>query len=385
MKTFRTNVSQHGFTLIEMMIALLIGVFLLIGVVQIFSSAKQAYRLQENLSRLQENGRFAMDFITKDIRMVGYVGCSSKVIPNSILDPAKISIPYLTAGLNGVDGVNVTTSSWNGVANTKACGTSPANQCVAGTDVISIQSANSCGTKLVTDVDNSAQFQITTPNTCGLAQDGIAIIASCTNVDIFALSNNPGDGSVAGNGKQTIAHGVGNSLNCVAKLGYKCDNTPKDNHSLSVNYSKNETEILAPRLYSYYIRTNPGGIPSLYRLDDTKAASSTNPVELIEGIENMQILYGVDTDDPQDFVPNYYVDATKVTNWTGTPPNVVVSVRISLLAQTIDNGLTFSTESDGTKTSQPYFYNGSKITPPDTDRRIRRVFSSTIAVRNRLP
>jgi len=44
------------------------------GVIQIFLSAKQAYRLQENLSRLQENGRFAMDFITKDVRMAGYAG-----------------------------------------------------------------------------------------------------------------------------------------------------------------------------------------------------------------------------------------------------------------------------------------------------------------------
>jgi len=55
------------------------------GVIQIFLSAKQAYRLQENLSRLQENGRFAMDFITKDVRMAGYAGCSSKVTPIAYL------------------------------------------------------------------------------------------------------------------------------------------------------------------------------------------------------------------------------------------------------------------------------------------------------------
>jgi len=51
------------------------------------------------------------------------------------------------------------------------------------------------------------------------------------------------------------------------------------------------------------------GIPSLYRVNNIKPASSTNPVELIEGIEDMQILYGVDTEQTPDYIPNYYVDA----------------------------------------------------------------------------
>ncbi|TAL47465.1 MAG: pilus assembly protein PilW, partial [Methylovulum sp.] len=59
---------QTGMTLIEILIAMLLGVFLIGGVIQIFISTKQTYRMQEGLSRLQENGRFAMDFITKDVR-----------------------------------------------------------------------------------------------------------------------------------------------------------------------------------------------------------------------------------------------------------------------------------------------------------------------------
>src|SRR5665647_3594938 len=66
---------QVGMTLIEIMIALLIGAFLLGGMLQIFINSKQTYRMQENLSRLQENGRFALDFLAKDIRMAGYWGC----------------------------------------------------------------------------------------------------------------------------------------------------------------------------------------------------------------------------------------------------------------------------------------------------------------------
>ena len=70
--------SQTGISLIEIMIALLIGTFLLGGVLQIFIGGKQTYRMQESLSRLQENGRFALDFIGRDVRMAGYWGCLNR-------------------------------------------------------------------------------------------------------------------------------------------------------------------------------------------------------------------------------------------------------------------------------------------------------------------
>jgi type IV pilus assembly protein PilW len=69
---------QTGLSLIEIMIALLIGAFLLGGVLQIFIGSKQTSRMQGNLSRLQENGRFALDFIGRDIRMAGYWGCLTR-------------------------------------------------------------------------------------------------------------------------------------------------------------------------------------------------------------------------------------------------------------------------------------------------------------------
>jgi len=68
---------QSGISLIEIMIALLIGLFLLGGILQMFSASQQTYRMQSNLARLQENGRFALDFLARDIRMAGYWGCLS--------------------------------------------------------------------------------------------------------------------------------------------------------------------------------------------------------------------------------------------------------------------------------------------------------------------
>ncbi|MQM39532.1 hypothetical protein KBTX_03561 [wastewater metagenome] len=63
---------QQGLTLIELMIALVLGLMLSAGAVQLFIANKQSYRLQDALARVQENGRFAVHRLSRDIRMAGY-------------------------------------------------------------------------------------------------------------------------------------------------------------------------------------------------------------------------------------------------------------------------------------------------------------------------
>lgn len=65
-------VNQSGLTLIEIMVSLVISLFLIAGVIQLFVSSKQTYRSQDALSRIQENGRMAMEGMAADIRMAGY-------------------------------------------------------------------------------------------------------------------------------------------------------------------------------------------------------------------------------------------------------------------------------------------------------------------------
>lgn len=307
MKKFQSNTSQRGFTLIELMIAMLIGVFLMAGVIQIFLSAKQAYRLQENLSRLQENGRLAIDNITKDIRMTGYVAyeCFPK--------PTTAPIAFDKA-----DNVNNWCSSSN-------------RSCIAS--VTSPASLANTVNNIRTDVIRSYQWNPpnwTTPTTTPTPAD-------CTTAS--------------------------------------------------------ET--------GYFIRVDDSNsnIPALWKYTSIPTATgsglfTTSTQERVEGVERMQILYGVDTDTTADYVPNYYADAGTVAtaDW-----NKVVSVRVTLLLVTMDNNLTDA--------PQPYTYNGTTAPPPDVcsnngvvvsalpcsspnkqvqDLRIRRVFSSTIAVRNRL-
>ena len=72
---------QHGLSLIELMIALMLGLFLLFALVEILINGKQSFSSANNLSRLQENGRIATDLIVSDMKRAGYVGGNSNV-PN---------------------------------------------------------------------------------------------------------------------------------------------------------------------------------------------------------------------------------------------------------------------------------------------------------------
>jgi len=90
---------QQGMTLIEIMIALVLGIFLIAGVLEIFLGSKQSNRMLENLSRLQENGRYAMDFMSRDIREAGLREvCFEREIPTAITGTND-------DGLNGSDSV----------------------------------------------------------------------------------------------------------------------------------------------------------------------------------------------------------------------------------------------------------------------------------------
>ncbi|MEQ1486712.1 PilW family protein [Methyloglobulus sp.] len=236
---------QQGFTLVEIMIALLIGVFLLGGVMGVFLNTKQTYSVQEALSRLQENGRFAMDFLAKDIRMADYRECLT-------------TLPLADA-VSGTDN-----------------DTDPANGFLDGSDSITI---------VWSEVPCLPPSAVTVPRTYGIT-------------DSMGLYQN------------------------------------------------------------------------------------TNLNVLVEGVENMQIQYGVDSDiDISTGVPkggdgtaNYYVDGTAANfpDWQHWAQ--IVSVRVSLLLQTVDDNIASE--------PLPYTYNGATFTPGD--RRIRRVYTSTIALRNRI-
>lgn len=70
--------SQFGITLVELMVALAIGSFLIIGAVQIYNQSRQAYAINESIARVQEITQFAMDTIEADLRMASNWGRNSR-------------------------------------------------------------------------------------------------------------------------------------------------------------------------------------------------------------------------------------------------------------------------------------------------------------------
>ena len=130
-------------------------------------------------------------------------------------------------------------------------------------------------------------------------------------------------------------------------------------HCLSQTYGF-ESSMFELQTVTYSIAVGASGEPALWR------SENGTDVELIEGIEQMQVLYGVDTDN--DGFANQYVISTAVADML-----TVSSIRLMLLVRSDLNGVT--------ETAQVYNYNGVSITAPDL--RLRQVFSTTIALRNR--
>jgi type IV pilus assembly protein PilW len=308
---------QKGFTLIEIMIALLLGIFLTSGIIQVFLGSKQTYRMQENMSRIQENGRFAMYFLARDIRMSGYWGCvknNDNVISNIIDTTGTDYNANIHVFSNNVSGSNGTEHG--------------SNSALDLSDSLTIRGAFDSGVRIT--ASSSSVPALSTAS--GLSVGDIAIVSDCRAGDIFQVDT--ASNQAPGNMATTVskAYGV-------------------------------DSRIFELQTKTYTIQT-VGGLPGLYRQVDGDAAQM-----LIEGIENMQILYGVDNDGNK--TPDYYVPASG-----GLDFSTVISIRISLLARTFDDNVT--------KQALAYTYNGDTNSAPG-DRRKRQVFSSTIAIRNQLP
>ena len=110
MNHFPNNYSrrlQSGFTLVELMIAMVVGLFLSAGVIEIFTANNQTYRMTENISRLQENGRFALENLGRSIRSAGFKG-NTEDSPTANFPTAAYAAPIVTFAANqlvsGTDG-----------------------------------------------------------------------------------------------------------------------------------------------------------------------------------------------------------------------------------------------------------------------------------------
>ncbi len=76
---------KSGFSLIELMVAMLIGVIILLGLLSLFTSSSALNRSQSGLAVLQENGRYAITRIKSDIELAGRKHCATLALPNEFI------------------------------------------------------------------------------------------------------------------------------------------------------------------------------------------------------------------------------------------------------------------------------------------------------------
>lgn len=330
---------QQGFSLVELLVSIVIGLLLVVGVLQAFISSKETYTMQSGLAKLQENGRFAMTFIARDIRQAGYSGCSRNATVSNVLRNASGALPSL------VDFEN------------------PLVATEGGADPDSIQvlfsdSSNICEIANHNTGSETIRCEAAHPYEVG----DIVVATDCEHTAVFQV-HSIGGGSDRVRHRQLAGSDIGN---CTEGVG-----TPVDCSSVTGNlYSFDIGTVMALNSFRYYIDNNDWEEPALYRdslLVEGAYEVGTRRNELVEGVEDMQILYGEDTNG--DGTANYYVPADQIAN-----VDDVISVRVSLLIRSIEDTIV--------RDGQTINFNGANAT--FNDGRLRKVFTSTIALRNRL-
>ena len=362
----KTHKLHSGFGLVEIMIAMLIGLFLLGGIIQMFISSKQTYKMQDAVGRLQENQRFAMDFLVHDLRGIGGWGCfRDQSYVQNLLNTAAPTNSVYAAATSSITGDNNHTSTGTG------------DLILTGTDNITLRSTSAVLTSAGADVafrqhlsDPTATLSVTQGS--GILVNEVLFLGDCEDGNIFQAT--------------TVTVGSGSSDDTIAHVtGTASTSSPANSiASLSKPYNTS-ARLYRFNVVKYYIGTGEGQQPALFRQLGNGGAGQVT--ELIEGVEDMQILYGEDTDG--DGTPNYYVSSNNVANM-----NNVVSVQITLVMRTIDDNqvstpavFTLDKSKTGETANKTYNTGTGTTCPPANaaqDCRIRRSITSIISVRNRL-
>lgn len=358
--------ATRGFTLVELMVAITIGLIILGAVAQIFVISRASYNLQDDLARLQENGRFSMNFITQDLRSAGYAGCSNvnrdidptvmpPVLPaadnpdytvtnnlNNFADEAK----SFAAGLHIQSYDYAGGSTWN-----PALPAFLAGQARDDGDIVIIRRGSAQSVRLETQMATlNADLDIPDLNELALSVNDVVLVSDCLNVDVFQLS-----GAVGAAGEVPHVQGV-------APDGNQTDQLAKPYGT--------DAQVMKLVAVAYFLGTDATTNRPVLMRSQMEDGAWGPALALIEDVESMQLLYGIDTDNPADGSANTYVTADAV----GVNMPRVVSIRVGLLVSTpVERG----TDLDmGT-----YNVLDANIDPTD-DRRQRRIFTSTIQLRN---
>lgn len=373
-----------GLSLIEMMVALVIGVMLMLGVVQVFMASRTASRLAEGSARAQENGRFALEFLQRDIRMAGHFGCVNDQahFVRGEGDPTidtgaatgsghpldfSVSIQAYEAPSTG-PGTNLTLGgTW--AAPTGLPASISALKPRGGSDILVLRYLAAEGVPVLA-LAPSANSVVGFDATAGarLLEGGVAApnlfgVADCSHANVFR-------GAYAA-GKVTA------------------------NGSLLDRYTvqpTGQTMIYRAESVVYFVGTSgTTGEPALMRARSDGANGYSAAEELVEGIENMQLLFGLDATPAITTTTPPSGNITTVATASGVSTDATAAgaaqwrrvgqVQVGILARSPQSA---QAGSPADAINYPRALGVGFAPAAKSDGRSRMAYESTIALRNRL-
>ena len=360
----RTLSHQAGVGLVEVMIALLLSLFTVGVIIQVLLGNHKTYLTGEAIARVQEDSRFAVNLLQKELRMVGYQGCLSKQGVNitNTLNSAT-ALPYnFTLYLRGYD--NVTSSLPTALS---ALFTSAEPKPKPGTDVLLVQGPTGVGVP-VTRNNNAAQLFVqqlsSKADYCGPGKQGysdlcegdIVMVSDCQKARIFQLTQTQ---VVGGGSEVNIGHTNDNKYtpgNAISSWG-GASSPLEERFSVGSTLSRMETRV-------YYIARASARAPyALYRKSGLAAGAP-----FVEGVTDIQLTFGEDQN--RDRAADRYVSAASNPNWDN-----VLGIGVQLLMRS----------GQGNVVSTPQALSFAGATFRATDSSWYWVAETTVALRNRLP
>lgn len=352
---------QRGFSLIELMVALTVSLFLLMGVFQVFFGASSSGRMGDAMARMQEGGRFAVDFVAREIRRIGYQGCvdgeainmaagyfSGDLVDNELSAYRLTSSGGVPSGWSDLDLPNLTDP-------------------VGNSDVLYFANADGLNTFEVTCTASSCTTTSTEMSgrvdDSGLDADDLVLVTNCASADLYAVDSKVS--SVTG-GETLVTLNAGGAL-------------------IEGDYEEAEDDYVQPYAMPYigrllFVGDTGRGTSALYAMDiDTSESDGWGDrQEYIEGVERMIFEFGERSSDGDiRYVP---------AGTAGLDYSDVDTIRVHLLM--VSNSAVLPDDdanyySLGSLQVAPSTDSTATVTYDATDRRLRRVFSSTIWLRNR--
>jgi len=367
----RFHRQASGFTLIELMIAIVLGLLLTAAVLTLFSSSKLTFTTNEAQSRTQENGRFALEVLKREIRETGTHGwCAGRItitnhlnacanFPNGGESPL-VGWEFQNTGVgdaytipDDLDPSAIAAGSWT-TADGTAIHTNLGGELAPGSDFFVFRRFEPLQYTVDTNTSSTGILL-----SAGAAASGdVLMVTDCSFADIFQQAS------------------AGNVLD---KSAFACSAAGPGN-SVAQNWSTTYgvgAQVFRVQEIAYFVGFDDArgdGVPGLYRLNLSTGARE----ELVEGVENLQVHYGYSRDASQGGdgqsvrFQEDWLTADQVPNW-----RQVIALRISMSLRSAEIG-------DGDLTStQTYVLAGSDITVP-ADGRLHQPFSTTIALRNQM-